>query len=291
MSSYVATIGMFDGVHRGHRFVLSQVVQEAQQRGLQSLVITFDRQQPLLTPLADKRVLLSKAGIDRIEALPFTDALKAMTARQFMQQVLKEQLHVKLLLIGYDNRFGHNRAEGFDDYVRYGQELGIEVRQLPACGTVSSSLIRQYLQAGRVAEAAECLGHSYTIAGRVTHGEHIGTQLGFPTANIKPEHPLQIIPAPGAYAVNVRVGGSIEPKPAMMNIGLRPTFQGRHLTLEAHILHLDEDLYGQLLYVSFVERLRQEQRFDSPDALKQQLRQDAERAEKILKTKNSTSEH
>ena len=142
----VATIGMFDGVHRGHQFVLRQVVEEAHRRGLQSLAVTFDRQQPLLTPINEKVQLIAQVGIDRVEVLPFTEELKMMTAFQFMQQVLKEQLGVKVLFIGYDNRFGHNREEGFDDYVRHGRLLGIEVLQLPAKGTVCSSHIRQSLQ-------------------------------------------------------------------------------------------------------------------------------------------------
>ena len=131
---YVATIGMFDGVHLGHQFVLHHVVEAARELGLQSMAITFDQtmhRDQVLTSLDAKRLLLSKTGIDRIEVLQFTDELRQMTAREFMQQVLKEQLDVKILLTGYDNRFGHNREEGFDDYVRYGKELGIEVRCLP----------------------------------------------------------------------------------------------------------------------------------------------------------------
>ena len=136
---YVATIGVFDGVHLGHQFVLRHVVETAREQGLQSMAITFDQTMPrdqVLTSLDAKRLLLSKTGVDRIEVLQFTDELRQMTAREFMQRVLKEQLDVKILLTGYDNRFGHNREEGFDDYVRYGKELGIEVRCLPACSTV-----------------------------------------------------------------------------------------------------------------------------------------------------------
>jgi len=315
MTGYVATIGMFDGVHRGHQFVLKQVVDRACERGLLSMAITLDmadgdkhegqhgeagRKGYRLTPLDAKRRLLSKTGIDRIEVLPFTDALRQMTAREFMQRVLKEQLGVKVLLTGYDNRFGHNREEGFDDYVRYGQELGIEVESLPPAPSmttpsvdaksekvqehaISSSLIRQLLQEGQVGEAARCLGYPYTIQGRVEHGEHVGTQLGFPTANIVPIDSCQLIPAAGAYAVTVRLENSTEQKHGMMNIGMRPTFDGHRQTLEAHIFQLNEDLYGQLLQVSFVERLREEQRFASPDDLRRQLERDARQAEEILK--------
>lgn len=291
MIGYVATIGMFDGVHLGHQFVLHHVVETAREQGLQSMAITFDQTMPrdqVLTSLSAKRLLLSKTGIDRIEVLQFTDELRQMTAREFMQQVLKEQLNVKILLTGYDNRFGHNCEEGFDDYVRYGQELGIEVKSLPPAPskgrgrTISSSFIRQLLMEGHVGKASEGLGYPYTILGRVEHGEHVGTQLGFPTANLVPVDEKQLIPAAGAYAVKVRMENSVEWKHGMMNIGMRPTFNGHKRTLEVHIFRLNEDLYGQQLLVSFVERLREEQRFENVETLINQLQQDAVLAEQIL---------
>ena len=269
---YVATIGMFDGVHLGHQFVLHHVVETAREQGLQSMAITFDhtmRRDQVLTPLDAKRLLLSKTGIDHIEVLQFSDELRRMTAREFMQRVLKEQLDVKILLTGYDNRFGHNREEGFDNYVRYGKEMGIEVKCLPPApshgmgmgegATVSSSYIRRLLAEG-----------------------HVGTQLGFPTANLVLVDDKQLIPAAGAYAVKVRMENSMEWKHGMMNIGMRPTFDGHKRTLEVHIFRLNEDLYGQLLMVSFIERLREEQRFDNVEDLIHQLQHDAVLAEQIL---------
>ena len=295
MTGYVATIGMFDGVHLGHQFVLRHVVDTAREQGLQSMAITFDQtmhRDQVLTPLDAKRLLLSKTGVDRIEVLQFTDELRQMTAREFMQQVLKEQLDVKILLTGYDNRFGHNRVEGFDDYVRYGKEMGIEVRCLPPApshgmgmgegATVSSSYIRRLLAEGHVGKAFEGLGYPYTILGRVEHGEHVGTQLGFPTANLVLVDDKQLIPAAGAYAVKVRMEHSVEWKHGMMNIGMRPTFDGHKRTLEVHVFRLNEDLYGQQLLVSFVERLREEQRFENVESLISQLQQDAVLAEQIL---------
>ena len=295
MTGYVATIGMFDGVHLGHQFVLHHVVETAREQGLQSMVITFDQtmhRDQVLTPLDAKRLLLSKTGVDRIEVLQFTDELRQMTAREFMQQVLKEQLDVKILLTGYDNRFGHNRVEGFDDYMRYGKEMGIEVRCLPPApshgmgmgegATVSSSYIRRLLAEGHVGKAFEGLGYPYTILGRVEHGEHVGTQLGFPTANLVLVDDKQLVPAAGAYAVKVRMEHSVEWKHGMMNIGMRPTFDGHKRTLEVHVFRLNEDLYGQQLLVSFVERLREEQRFENVESLISQLQQDAVLAEQIL---------
>lgn len=280
---YVATIGMFDGVHCGHQFVLQHVVDEARQRGLQSMAITFDKSGPqTLTPLDQKRLLLTKTGIDRIEVLTFNDALKQMTAREFMQQELRDRLGVKVLLTGYDNRFGHNRTEGFDDYVRYGQELGIEVLQLPQEGEISSSIIRQLVAEGAISKANELLGNPYTILGSVEHGEHIGTKLGYPTANLVLVDDCQLIPAAGVYAVKIRMENSVEWKHGMMNIGMRPTFDGQSQTLEVNVFRLKENLYGQQLQVAFFERLRGEQRFDNIEALKAQLQQDAIEAERIL---------
>ena len=292
MNGYVATIGMFDGVHRGHQFVLQQVVEKARALGLQSMAITFDhglRGEPVLTPLDAKRLLLLKTGIDRVEVLSFNDELRQMTAREFMEHVLRDQFHVRLLMTGYDNRFGHDRREGFNDYVRYGNELGIGVEGLPQAsftvsdGAVSSSLVRQQLLQGLVSEAAACLGYPYTITGHVAHGEHVGTTLGFPTANIVPDDACQLIPAAGVYAVKVRLEHAVGYKHAMMNVGTRPTFGGHHQTLEVHIFQLHDNLYGQQLSVSFVQRLREERRFESSEALRMQLQQDACQVEEYFR--------
>ena len=302
MEEFVATIGMFDGVHLGHQFVLQQMVNLARELGLQPLCITFDhspRQEQVLTPLDEKTRLIHQMGINHVEVLAFTEELKALTAREFMEKVLRDQMNVRVLLTGYDNRFGHNREEGFDDYVRYGRELGIEVRCLPPApgltpnpspkgegDVVSSSYIRQLLSDGQVAKATLCLGHPYSIIGNVAHGEHIGTELGFPTANLVPLSLHQLIPAPGAYAVRVTLhapNSSPHTLNGMMNIGTRPTFDGHEQTLEVHILHFHEDLYGQPLSVEFVDRLREERRFDSMDALREQLKQDAVQAEQAIK--------
>lgn len=285
---------MFDGVHLGHRFVLDRVTACARERGLSSMAVTFDHtlhREQVLTPLGEKCRLLAEAGVDRTEVVPFTAQLRQMTAREFMGQVLRDRLHVRVLLTGYDNRFGHNRTEGFDDYVRYGRELGMLVASLPPAPpvggetVVSSSLIRQLIGEGRVAQAARCLGRPYRVSGCVEHGDHIGTGLGFPTANVVPDEPCQLIPGPGVYAVTVRLEDHAEELHGMMNIGYRPTFDGRRMTQEVHIFRLDEDLYGRRLTVSFVGRLRDERRFDTPDALQQQLQQDALQAEQILTVK------
>jgi len=292
----VATVGFFDGVHLGHRHLIGKMREYARQRGMETVVVTFEchpRQvldstwQPrLLSSLEEKMHLLAQTGIDRIAVLRFDRQMASLSAYDFMQLILKERLGVKTLFTGYDNRFGHQRSEGFADYVDYGKRMGMEVLQadeLNADGLkVSSSAIRSHLAAGDVAKAAQCLGHPYFMAGTIVKGYHIGTGIGFPTANLQPDEPLKLIPAPGVYAVKVQVGDSPEMRNAMMNIGCRPTFHGERQTIEAHILHFEGDIYGQHMRVWWVQRLRDEQRFGGREALVAQLRQDAEAAERCL---------
>ncbi len=285
----VATIGFFDGVHRGHQFLMRRLVEAARSEGLESTVITFDEhprkvlqsdyQPELLTTLSSKLLLLSKTEVDNTVVLHFDKAMAAFSAWEFMAKVLRDKLNVRKLFIGYDHRFGHNRAETFEDYVRYGKELGIEVirNEVFQIGGVkiSSTVVRSVLKAGELQMANRCLGYPYTLLGRVVNGYHEGRRLGFPTANLDISHFGQLIPAPGVYAVRVRMEKSVEMKQGMMNIGTRPTFGGNRLTLEAHIFHFTGDIYGQLLLVSFVKRIRGEQKFDTPEELAEQLKEDA----------------
>lgn len=285
----VATIGFFDGVHRGHRYLIDQVVNEAGRSGMESAVITFDEhprrvlnqdyQPRLLSTLETKLVLLSRTRVDNAVVLHFDRAMASLSARDFMDKILRQRLNVRKLIIGYDNRFGHDRSEGFDDYVRYGREMGIEVIRSQAFSlngvNVSSSYIRKLIEAGELELANNCLGYCYTIYGKVVPGEQKGRQLGFPTANIDTSDSGQLIPAAGVYGVRVRLAQSMELKRGMMNIGTRPTFDGRRMTLEANIFNFTGDLYGQNLLVSFVHRIRDEHKFDSAAALADQMRRDA----------------
>ena len=301
-SRYAATIGFFDGVHRGHRFLLEQLREEACTRGMKSMAITFDRHPrevvqegwhpQLLTVLEEKCTLLGETGIDVLVVLSFDKTLATLTARQFMSDVLRRRLGVDLLLTGYDNRFGHDRRETFDDYMRYGREMGIEVicadalravtGPTPTCGLAfSSSLVRQFLAKGDVSAAAECLGRYYSISGHVVHGEHKGHDLGFPTANLLPDAPQKLIPARGAYAVEAMLADGSRHH-AMTNIGTRPTFHGEEQTLETHIFDFTRDIYGQPLTLTFVTRLRDETTFPSPEALASQLAEDRQQAKLIL---------
>ena len=296
----VATIGVFDGVHRGHQLVIGRVLDTARKTGMASVVVTFDRSprevlDPLfhpqmLTTLAEKEAIMAQLGVDYLVVLPFTKALAALSAQAFMQQVLCDRLSVMTLFTGYDNRFGHNRKEGFDDYVRYGQEMGMQVlrgdAELMADGSqaISSSVIRTLLgEEGKVELMPQYLTRLYTLQGRVMPGEHIGHQLGYPTANLEPEDANKLIPAPGVYAVWAQLEGEQQARAAMMNIGHRPTFDGHQQTLEVNILDFNGDLYGQTVQIMFVARLREERRFDSPEALVAQLEMDKKQVKQLLK--------
>ena len=295
---YVATIGCFDGVHRGHQLLIGKVIDEALKRGIIPMVITFDRQPrelfdpsfrpQLLSTTAEKTEQLKALGIAKVVVLPFTRELAGLSAQQFMHDVLKEKLDVEVLVTGYDNRFGHNREEGFDDYVRYGREMGLEVLRggeekfQGSDIAVSSSAIRQLLSDGNVSKAAEGLSRNYSLTGNIVKGKHIGHELGFPTANLALGDSNKLIPASGAYAVWAVTGG--KKMPAMMNIGTRPTFDGHHQTLEVHILDNGVgDIYGETMTVEFVERLRAERKFESREALMAQLEDDRRRTREVLK--------
>ena len=292
----VATIGFFDGVHLGHQHLIHQVVEEAKEREMESMVVTFDRHPrqvlspdfhpQLLTSYEEKMVRLAKTGVDNCVVLHVTPEMASLAAADFMRRVLHGQLAVRRLVMGYDNRFGKGSAEGFDDYVRHGATLGMEVVQgapLSVDGIrVSSSAIRQMLLQGDVETATRCLGHQYTLVGRVVEGYQQGRRLGFPTANLLLEDVAKMLPAPGAYVARVRLEGSMEMKRAVTNIGMRPTFQGHGMAIETHVINYDGDLYGKRMLVALTHRLREERKFESTGRLVAQLREDVRRANAIF---------
>ena len=291
-----ATIGCFDGVHRGHQMLVQMMVRQAQKRGLKPIAVTFDRlprqlfdpnfHPQVLSTLDEKVTYLKELGVEEVVVLSFTHQLAALSAEAFMREILRDQLSVKLLVTGYDHRFGHDRSEGFNDYVRYGQGLGIDVvrgdvAMMDDQMAVSSTVIRQLLaEEGRVEAMPDVLTRRYMLSGRVVSGEHIGHELGFPTANLEPDCQEKLIPASGAYAVWAIVDD--KRMPAMMNIGTRPTFEGKRQTLEVHILADVGNLYGRKMTVEFVSRLRAEQRFDTREALISQLEHDKRTTEELL---------
>lgn len=293
----VATIGFFDGVHAGHRFLIEQVQEVAAERKLHSALITFpvhprkvmnaDYHPELLTTCDEKLTLLDQTGVDYAMLLDFTPAVSQLSARQFMADILRDRYHVKVLVIGYDHRFGHNRSEDFDDYCRYGRELGIEVMRAKACSyddiNVSSSAIRKFLHAGEVEKAAQCLGYDYFLDGIVVGGYQVGRKIGFPTANLSVDDPDKLVPADGVYAVRVYFDG--RSYQGMLNIGTRPTIDnGPNRTIEVNILNFHSDIYDKFIRLSFVRYIRPELKFDSIEGLIEQLYKDQETVEAIFQS-------
>ena len=294
-SPTVATIGFFDGVHLGHRFLIQQVKVAATQTGWQSSIITFpvhprqviqsEFQPQLLSSPEEKIELLASTGVDNCILLPFTRELSQLTAYEFMQ-LLYDKYKVRMLVIGYDHRFGHNRAETFEDYCRYGRELGIHIMQASAYtqeqDKVSSSAIRRALQTGDIRTASKFLGYHYYLEGTVVGGYKVGRKIGFPTANLRVDFPNKLIPSIGVYAVYVYVNG--EKHKGMLNIGYRPTINnGTDLSIEVHILDFQGDIYHQKMRIEFIEFLRPEEKFHSVDELILQMQKDKEDTIRVLK--------
>ena len=290
----VATIGFFDGVHLGHRHLINQVKMAASLNGWCSSIITFpvhprqviqsDYQPSLLSSPEEKIELLASTGIDNCILLPFTRELSQLTAWEFMQ-MLYDQYKVRMLVIGYDHRFGHNRAETFEDYCRYGRELGIHIMQATAYtqeqDKVSSSVIRRALLSGEVSTATKYLGYPYFMQGTIVSGYQVGRKIGFPTANLQVDFPNKLIPAIGVYAVRVSVNG--QSYRGMLNIGHRPTLNnGTDLSIEVHILDFEGDIYHQPMRIEFVDFLRPEAKFNSVDELTLQIQKDKEAAIQVL---------
>lgn len=276
----VATIGSFDGVHRGHQFVVSQVISKAKQQRLASLVVTFPNHPlqvlrpelsvQMLTTADEKRDLLIHTGVDAVALLPFTMELSQLTAFEFMKEILSKLLNVKVLIIGYDNHFG-NDGKTFDDYVEYGKTLGIEVllnKELQSKQKISSTVIRKALLAGDMETANTCLGRNYTMQGTVVPGFQNGRKLGYPTANLQvDEH--KVIPENGVYLVNTDYGYG------MLNIGTRPTLaNGTQKSIETNIFDFEGDLYNKPLTIQVLHHLRSERTFSSLEALQGQLAED-----------------
>jgi len=289
------TIGFFDGVHRGHRFLLRQLEELAEAKGLLAVAVTFDCHPrmvleegftaSLLTTQEEKLALLSDAFSGKVVVLPFTRELSALTAKEFMQSVLREKLNATLLLMGYNHHFGHGGGTP-EEYAAWGKETGIEVRWADALAgenqrsaaegkaKVSSSRIRNLIGEGNVADANMMLGYSYFLAGKVIEGKQIGRQIGYPTANLKlPE--LKLLPACGVYAVWVAMPDGTR-RGGMLCIGHRPTVErGGEISVEVHIFDFTGNLYGEALRLELLGKLREERHFTSLDALQRQLTQDA----------------
>ena len=291
----VVATGFFDGVHVGHRLVIEQLVKAAAARGDESMVITFwphprnvlqkeARSLRLLTTLAQKKQVLHELGVDRVEVLPFTKDFSAMTMEDYLRHIMKE-FGATAILLGYDNRIGCDAADS-DQVARTAESLGLEVirTEMVSSGTgvaVSSTKIREKLEAGDINSANQMLGYNYSMHGVVVAGNRLGRTIGFPTANMELYEPLKLVPGNGVYFVRVKVLDRT--LYGMCNIGLRPTVgSGNARTIETNIFDFSEDIYGLDIDIMFVSRIREEKKFDSMEELKNQLELDRDTCLSLL---------
>jgi riboflavin kinase/FMN adenylyltransferase len=290
----VLTIGNFDGVHLGHRFIFRRVLEKAKEIDGESIVYTFDphpveilapeRKPLLITPLEEKLRLIEEQGIAMAIVAPFTEKYAAQPPEDFVKRVLYDQIKIRHIFVGHDFTFGKDRRGNIALLKEMGRKLGFHAEMVEAVrleGTViSSTRIRELVVKGEVREAAKLLGRSYALAGKVVHGHGRGSRkLGFPTANLKPAGMLS--PKPGIYAVwAVFEGRKYE---GVANLGWNPTFQDQKFSIEIHILNFNRDIYGENLRVEFIERLRDEVTFRGAEELIDQIKRDIAQAEKILR--------
>jgi riboflavin kinase/FMN adenylyltransferase len=289
----IATIGNFDGLHRGHQYVLKQLVTQAQHQQLPTVVIIFeptpqeyfleDKAPARLSRLREKLAFLAMHSIDYVVCLRFNAALANLTAEAFITQILVEKLQIRWLIIGDDFRFGYGRQGDFSLLERYGKQFNFQVvkmeSKLDGPVRISSTLIREALSQGDFSQVKNWLGRPFQLSGQVIHGDKRGRQLGFPTANIALQR--RNLPISGVYAVKVH-GLAEKPLPAVANIGYRPTIGGKRALLEVHLFNFNHDIYGLQLDVEFLYKLRGEQRFNSLDELKAQIERDVEAAKHLL---------
>ena len=283
-----ATVGFFDGLHAGHRFLIEELKATAKIQNLKSVVITFavhplkvlnsGFRPEILTTLPEKLTQLTSTGIDACIVLDFTISMANLSAYEFLETILKDKFNVHTLLVGHDHRFGHNRTDGFPEYKKYGDALGMNVISCLQYNTdidnhISSSEIRNALKKGEVESANRLLTYEYSISGRVIEGFKVGRTIGYPTANLAISDPDKLIPAIAVYAVRVKWNSSTYK--GMLNIGHRPTFDnGSNISIEVHILDFKEDIYNQVLEVDFICKIRDEKKFKDIDELKEQLQND-----------------
>jgi riboflavin kinase/FMN adenylyltransferase len=297
----VATVGFFDGVHAGHRYLIEQVQTTAREKGLSSAVITF-KDHPrktlqsefipeLLSLYSEKLKQLETTGVEICISMDFTVEMSKLSAREFIQQILKEKLNVATLLVGYDHRFGHNREEGFYDYKRYGHEVGIEVLQAMEYNPslhISSSHIRKLLECGEVQNAARLFTYNYSLSGIVIEGFKVGRTIGYPTANIEVVDKEKIIPANGIYAVWVYLENYPQKYKGMLYIGNRPTlYNDGKRTIEVNIFDLSANLYSKKITIEFVTFIRGDHHFASIAELTEQINKDKETVLSIMNAEST----
>lgn len=297
----MVTSGTFDGVHLGHQKILRRLIELAKRNNGETVVLTYwphprlvlnpaDTSIKLLNTFREKSEKLRSIGIDHLVSVPFTRSFSEMSADEFIKNILVNQIGTRRLVIGYDHHFGKNREGSFQQLTKVAPQYGFEVEEIPRQdiddAAISSSSIRGFLNEGEVSKAAQLLGGPYCIQGKVISGEQIGRKIGFPTANISlaesddKDSIYKLVPAEGIYAVHVRVGG--KKHKGMLYIGSRPTVGGSGQVIEVNILDFNEQIYGEMIEVSFIERIRGDERFESLEAMRVQLVHDREQTIRVL---------
>ena len=293
----VVTIGTFDGVHLGHRKVIENLKKISKESSGESVIFTFyphpriivssqEDTLRLLSTQEEKIVLLRELGIDHLIIYPFTEEFSKLTYDEFVKNILVDQMHISCLVIGYDHRFGKGRQGDFESLKQLSQELEFKIERLDELSledsVISSTKIRKALEEGDVRKAAQYLGYEYILMGKVIEGQQLGRKLGFPTANIETHDPLKLVPGYGVYAVRVELYGTMYK--GMLNIGVRPTvnYNVDHRSIEVNIFDFDSDIYQSQITLHFVEKLRNEEKFSSLDALREEMFRDKDRALRLL---------
>ena len=286
----ILTLGTFDGVHIGHQKIIQKLIQNASDYNCESLILTFfphprmvlqeGSDIKLLNTINEKSILLEKMGLDNLIIHPFDKEFARLTAEEFVKTILVDALNIKKIIIGYDHRFGRNRSANIDDLILYAKQYNFEVEQISAqeidAVSISSTKIRNAIQDGNMTLANEYLGYNYILNGTVIKGKHLGRTIGFPTANLKIEEEYKLIPKNGVYIVKSTINQ--QTVFGVMNIGTNPTVNEENLSIEVHFFDFDADLYNSKIEISVLKRIRDEQKFDSIELLKNQIQEDKETA-------------
>lgn len=282
----VVTIGTFDGVHLGHKKVIAKIISNAEELNCESTVLTFfphprvvlqnGESLKLLNTIEEKKLLLESFGIANLIIHPFDKEFSQLSAEDFVKKILVEQIQIQKIIIGYDHRFGTNRSADINDLIVFGKKYGFEVEQIEAQEideiAISSTKIRTSLEDGAITLANEYLGYNYFFSGIVVKGNQIGRTIDFPTANIQIDEAYKLIPKNGVYFVKSKINN--KPVFGMMNIGTRPTVEGKNQTIEVHFFDFDQDLYDKKITIEMIDFIREELKFESVESLKNQLHKD-----------------
>ncbi|SEP72524.1 riboflavin kinase / FMN adenylyltransferase [Hyunsoonleella jejuensis] len=285
-SPTIVTIGTFDGVHVGHQKIINRLIDSGHQEKLRSVILTFfphprmvlqkDSSIKLINTIQERSEILDKLGLDYLLVKKFTKAFSRLSAETFVKQILVDKLNAKKVIIGYDHRFGRNRNADINDLIKYGEEFGFEVEEISAQDindvAVSSTKIRQALSEGNIQRANRYLGYPFMLTGTIIKGKGIGKQLNYPTANINIEENYKLIPKQGSYVVKSMIDNKTVF--GMMNIGMNPTVSGDTESIEVHFFNFETSIYGKNIQIDVLERIRDEQKFESVEALKSQLEKD-----------------